>query len=193
MQLMKALELDNDPANALRYSSQHIELLRDELGIVPPREFDVLVEEIRRIHTPDHTETPPLDPGPRHGVNGLDRLGHHPSWAPFPELAKARNRPRNVAAGWRHILLLGVGAILLLITGAVVGRIFVGTGQRFQEGRVIILPFENLTADSTHNGLGFLAADWIGQALQQTEIAEVVPLSYSRELAETASFESRAT
>lgn len=43
--------------------------------------------------------------------------------------------------------------------------------------RVVIMPFENRTGDSTLNSIGGVTADWITQRLMQTRGVEVVPYS----------------
>jgi len=186
MQLMKALERDNDPANALLFARQHTELLRDEFGIAPPREFEVFVEEMRRVHAP------PPEPQPTSDIDSLQSSPDHgrttspDSSEPFPRLALVRNRPKNAVAGWGHILALGAAAVLLLFVGATVGKLIFDRGSTLDARRIIVLPFENLTSDSDLTGLGFLAADWIGQAIQQFGVAEVVPVTFARQYAEDA-------
>jgi tetratricopeptide (TPR) repeat protein/tRNA A-37 threonylcarbamoyl transferase component Bud32 len=55
--------------------------------------------------------------------------------------------------------------------------------------RVVVIPLENRTGDSTLDDLGVMAADWIGQAIQQVEAVEVVPVTYARQYFEDASGE----
>ena len=187
MQLMKALEGDGDPGNALMFARQHTELLRAEFGIAPPREFEALVEQMRLEHAPEPVieVKPPIDTGPGAAV---DHLHSAPgAAAPFPQLALARNRPRNVAEGWGHTLAVGVVAVLLILAGAVSGKLIFDREPGLDAQRVIVLPFENLTSDPALDGLGYLAADWIGQALQQVGMAQVVPVAYARQFTEDAS------
>jgi len=179
IQLMKALERDNDPANALLFARQHAELLREEFGIAPPREFEVFVEEMRRAHSrsPTSEQTVPATGGPTAAESS----------APFPELASARNWPKNVVAGRGHIVALGAAAVLLLVVGATVGKLIFDRGTSLTPHRVVVLPFEIHTSDTDLRGLGFLTADWIGQALQQVAVAEVVPVAFARQYAEETS------
>jgi DNA-binding SARP family transcriptional activator/tetratricopeptide (TPR) repeat protein/TolB-like protein len=187
MQLMRALECDGDPANALLFARQHTELLRSEFGIAPPREFEALVEEMRCEHAAkpaDDTEAPNRAESDVPGDH-LDLA--RGSAAPFPQLALARNRPKRPAEGWGHTIALGGVAVLLILAGAMGGKFLFDREPELDAQRVIVLPFENLTSDSTLDGLGYLAADWIGQALQQVGMAKVVPVAYARQFIEEVS------
>jgi DNA-binding SARP family transcriptional activator/tetratricopeptide (TPR) repeat protein len=187
MQLMKALENDNDPANALLFARQHTELLKDEFGIAPPREFEVFIEEMRRVHAPAPELASQFAETAAHGEPGQDQVAEETASEPFPQIDLARNRPKDVLTGWRQMVAIGVAAILLMVVGAIAQRIIFDRGSTLDANRVIVLPFDNLTLDTQLDGLGFLTADWIGQALQRVGVAEIVPGTFARQYAEQAS------
>jgi len=89
----------------------------------------------------------------------------------FARTLRATHRPV------RPLLLAGAAA--LVIVGVVVGlgvRHFRSVPAAAPHPpRLVVGMFENRTGDPKHDQLGFMAADWLTEGLQQTGVVEVVP------------------
>jgi len=86
-------------------------------------------------------------------------------------------RPRR---RWRRLaipVLLAAAAVLTL--GVALSRGW--PTPDLDRNRVVVVPFENRTGDSTLRLLGSMAADWITQGLHEIDVIEVVPTATSVE------------
>ena len=94
-------------------------------------------------------------------------------------------------------VLLPLLAVLVLISAALTlkpWRIVIKPSAETATGlkRVVVVPFQNQTGDSTWNALGRMIADWTTQSLLQTGLAEVIPPERLLQLEETKSIHSIA-
>jgi TolB-like protein len=76
----------------------------------------------------------------------------------------------------RWMLRLAAGTALALLAAAVVlWRLAVRAGAAGSAPRVVVLPYDNQTGDSTLAPIGRMAADWITEGLARTSEVQVVP------------------
>jgi TolB-like protein len=90
-------------------------------------------------------------------------------------------RPRKIA---RKITWLVAVPAMLAVVATLVIRMNRATGSQtpdLDRNRVVVVPFENRTGDTTLVLLGSMAADWITQGLQEIEVIDVVPTATSIE------------
>ncbi|MDH3497905.1 MAG: protein kinase [Gemmatimonadota bacterium] len=92
-----------------------------------------------------------------------------------PEATRPRVTRRNVAR------LVAVAAVLAVGTAAVLRWTGTSADQTpaLDPNRVVVVPFENRTGDTTLALLGNMAADWVAQGLQEIEVIDVVPTATS--------------
>jgi serine/threonine-protein kinase len=101
----------------------------------------------------------------REMLQALDAVttGSHPA-------AGSRARGRGIAAA---------AFVALIVTGIVVYRSRMSSASAattLSPARVLVLPFENRTGDSTFAPLGAMAADWITRGLTETGLVDVASL-----------------
>jgi tetratricopeptide (TPR) repeat protein len=87
------------------------------------------------------------------------------------------NRPRTVLTTLALVLIVVAIAVIAVLS----------QDPEFDRNRVVVIPFDNRTGDSTLALLGSMAADWITQGLQEVEVIEVVPTATSVEAGPTIS------
>jgi serine/threonine protein kinase/DNA-binding SARP family transcriptional activator/tetratricopeptide (TPR) repeat protein len=89
--------------------------------------------------------------------------------------------PPTRRARWRRprVLVATAAALLAVIAVAVIA--ILSQDVQLDRNRVVVLPFDNRTGDSTLDLLGSMAADWITQGLQEVQVIEVVPTATSVE------------
>jgi DNA-binding SARP family transcriptional activator/TolB-like protein len=90
-----------------------------------------------------------------------------PEGAAAPTVAQRMSRDRVIAAGLAALLLLGAAAWAAWPPKA---------APALHANRFLVVPFENLTGDSTLNPVGPMAADRISQGLAGVGDIEVVPM-----------------
>ncbi len=89
--LMEALDRAGDPGNALLHAKNHVQLLREELEIGPPAEFEETVERMRKYHGTS------LDIEVKTSRNFEDRSATHDSDSgPAIEAYRARKSAKRV-------------------------------------------------------------------------------------------------
>jgi Flp pilus assembly protein TadD/TolB-like protein/predicted Ser/Thr protein kinase len=89
---------------------------------------------------------------------------------------RAPDRSPAATSRWSRITAIAsLGAVVLALSIVVVlaSR---GADPPLDPQRVLVLPFENRTAEASLDALGSMAADWIIQGLSQTGLVNVVPL-----------------
>jgi tetratricopeptide (TPR) repeat protein len=88
-----------------------------------------------------------------------------------------RPAPAVAPVGHRWIWsLLAAAAVVLAIVAA--WRFWPGSDEPtvdLDPDRVVVAAFENRTGDPSLDSVGLMAADWIGQGIARTRVAEVVP------------------
>jgi tetratricopeptide (TPR) repeat protein/TolB-like protein len=89
--------------------------------------------------------------------------------APAPEGSPATPR-------WSRLTAIAALGAVVLALGIVVVLASRGSNPPLDPQRVLVLPFENRTAEASLDPLGSMAADWIIQGLSQTGFVNVVPL-----------------
>jgi DNA-binding SARP family transcriptional activator/TolB-like protein len=188
LRLMQALEASGDRAAALRHSSIHETLLREELGIAPDPAVIALAERLRvpadslpeavRTATPASprvtadegltalegvTATAPNPADPREPTSSSHGgISRHPR-------AEQRRRRSGLAA------LVGVGIGGLVLLGAWWLR--QPPAPALHPQWVVVAPFENRTGQPALDPVGNMAADWITQGLAHTGLVGVVPFA----------------
>jgi len=116
---------------------------------------------------------------PRHVSDALDRaLAKAPEerFGQVADFVLALHTPGAVARrpGRRAVLVAALA--VLLVAGVQAARwILTGRGPPPDPNRIVVVPFENRTGDSTLALLGSMAADWITQGLHEIDVIEVVP------------------
>lgn len=80
------------------------------------------------------------------------------------------NRP-----GLRRGMSIAAVVTAAVLVGSVATLLLRDRGPRLDERRVVVVPFDNLTGDSTLDAHGAVAASWITAGLERTESLSVVP------------------
>jgi DNA-binding SARP family transcriptional activator len=163
MKLMEALVAAGDPANALLYADRHVELLRKELDVAPPAEFEALVERTRRAQPPDRITTPGRVFDDRGGEEVLPLL--EPSAALGGGEASKKTVPADGVRKGRW-MIAGVAvavAVIIALTAALVA--LRGAEVALDPERIVVAVFRNETGDPSLDVLGRQAAHGITQGI----------------------------
>ena len=160
--LMLALERTGDHGNALELAREHESLLAKDLEAEPSKEFRDLVRRMRA--TPNGLSEPMIVP--QRDVAASKVIFDVPSRLE-PILAGTHGSVR-----WNpRVLFGGIGTIAILAVAA----ILIAFGDPTpQNRRVLVIPFENATGDSTLSTLGRVTSAWIVDALTRTGALAVV-------------------
>ena len=110
-------------------------------------------------------------------LRGLDALGTTAGLtvgAATPLGEPSANAPARAARmlGPRAVTLVGATVLVLAAAGGALWYLL-GRGGDATSNRVLVVPFENATGDSTLAPLGRMAADWVAQGLAQSSTVQV--------------------
>jgi tetratricopeptide (TPR) repeat protein/tRNA A-37 threonylcarbamoyl transferase component Bud32 len=94
---------------------------------------------------------------------------------PSDGITPAGTRPVTARSMARPALRIGVVVAAAVLVGTVAALLLRDRGPRLDERRVVVVPFDNLTGDSTLDTHGEVAASWITAGLERTEALSVVP------------------
>jgi TolB-like protein len=110
-----------------------------------------------------------------HALNALGTIPGATDSAPRPVEPSAEAPALAPAAGVRGSRAASVVAIAVLVLAAVGGAAWYLVGRAADPAlqRVLVVPFENATGDSTLAPLGRMAADWVAQGLAQSSTVQV--------------------
>lgn len=171
--LVAILARMGDRAGAIREFERFEKLLEADLSLTTSAELQALADQIRRGDAAPIVSKDALPlPHPTPPTQVADNV---PSLAPVSLPTTPSRRRSRVQAG--------VIAFALVVGAAVfVGERMAKPGApadavRLDKQRVLVAAFENRTGDRTVDPLGYMAADWITQALARTSFARVVPFS----------------
>jgi tetratricopeptide (TPR) repeat protein len=96
----------------------------------------------------------------------------------LPQLEEFKTSPAATvltgSRGRKSLIATLAAAFTLVAVAAVIT--FTGGGSSLDPRRVIVIPFENLSAESQYDPLGQVAASWIAEGLQQAGFVRVVPI-----------------
>lgn len=164
-----------DRPGALHEYERFQKLVKADLAVSPSAKLQGLADDIRRTDT--MAVQPAVIP------TAID-------WAPPRASDISTQIEGEPAAGdasrsWRRLPRLAVAAIVIAIVAAIglFGVIELAKPSRslantpLDSRRVLVAVFENRTGARALDPLGYMAADWITQALAQTGLARVVPFS----------------
>jgi DNA-binding SARP family transcriptional activator/tetratricopeptide (TPR) repeat protein/TolB-like protein len=162
---MTALVANGRREGAIRHAVVHGELVRSELGANPDPEVEAFAAQLRTAADP-----PPVgaDASPT-SFDSVDPVETVTAAAadvpPLPHGNGARTsaRPMRVAAL----------ALVAFITVAL-AAVRMARDPASDPQRVVVAAFENRSGDASLDQLGFMAADWIAQALERTSLTAVV-------------------
>lgn len=178
LRLMRALELSGDTQAALRHATTHGARVRAELEGEPGPELEREVARLRAKRSVDTTASAEAKPAAAIAATNEPR-----------ETPAVPRVPSKTQTSWsRRALIVGAAAATLAITW------FAGTkmeGGRAasdapDSSRVLVVPLVNHTGDSTLDFIGYIASDWITQALAHSELVNVVYGPTAFELARSA-------
>ncbi len=149
LQQVRALAAIGDRANAIKVADLHARRLRDELDLAPDREILAKIERIRRGELPPAMGTEP-PPTPSLGAElplAAEKSASSDGGTPTltPQAAAVKRRPR-----WA---LWAGGAVVVVLAGAFgVARWLRANAAVPRPSRtsIAVLPFKNLSADSSH-------------------------------------------
>jgi len=108
-----------------------------------------------------------------------------------PAVRSARTRSlraRRILSGeWRWTVAVGVTVVLGIVgvLGAAVLTRRHGAGDTGAASRVVVMPFENRTADPKLDALGAMAADWVTQGLTEASFLSVLETRSALDAAHT--------
>lgn len=152
--LIKALAASGDPGNAMLSLHEHARILRDELGVAPPPEFQALETALGRESSVE--------------VDVSDLVGA--SAARTPRLGDAGQKPRPRRwLGWAALAVVVLGLVSAWLLGSKTGQ------PEYRSDLVVVAPLANRTGDPELDVFGTLVSDWIIHGIQQSGIADVVP------------------
>ena len=188
LSLMRALSASGDAAGALTHARVHATLLKEELGAEAQPEVLAYAAELRvappaprtvrgvppaPVAEPRAPEAPPAA-GPAHVAAPA---------APEPA-ATRRARPAGaavLAAGLLLVATIAAGYRALPQDWRAGVRTLAGRPDAtFVSRRIVVVPFDNRTGDSTLQVLGEMAAEMLAGALAQTGEFEVVDVRAAR-------------
>jgi len=160
MRLMEALDRAGDPANALLHARRHTDLLRGELEIGPPVEFEGLVTRIRQEHEAADAlgGEAPAEADERSRKPGVHKDSTQLSTRPVGR----RSWPKILAAG----AAIATG-LIVLAASLLVPRV---DRRRLAPDHVAVAVFRNATGDPSYDLLGERTAHWVTQGIQQAEM-----------------------
>jgi DNA-binding SARP family transcriptional activator/tetratricopeptide (TPR) repeat protein len=173
---MDVLAASGDSAGAIREGERHARLLDDELGIPAPREIEERIRELR--------QSPPTIPAA--GVEGATPGAASSAGAsrvPLPARPPGLGAPGDPARAKPHpsrparatILSIGtVAAMIVLLLAWVVPRVAREPAADLVGDRILVVSFENRTADPDLDVLGQLAADVVIRALSRARVGDVM-------------------
>ena len=162
--LMRALDAAGDRAAALQHARIHARLLEAELGSVPDSGVSALAARLRS------------EPAPPAGVAPSEvRASAVARDAPAPPPVPAA--PRRMGDGFRIAPHSITFAGLVLVGAALLGWVTLGDrpGRRHVvAGRFVVAPLENLTGERSLDHIGRVSADWLAQAIAESDSVDVV-------------------
>lgn len=134
--LMQALAAAGDPAAALQHGQAHATLLREDLGIAPDAEVESLLAQLQA------PRAPPQWPAPAQRSATASRAE--------ATRAMAADTPR--AASWRRpwAVLVGLAIMSVIAAGALMLAQVTSGSSAPAIRSLAVLPFENLSGDSTY-------------------------------------------
>ena len=151
LRLMRTLAAVGDAAGAIQHARVHTTLLREELGLAPNVEITVLVEQLQAGHSARSTSPMPLP------ATVPIASGDQPSSIPQSVHGAAASGVGRVAMRRRRLTLtLG----LVVLSAAVAGWAALHTHTPLIQS-VAVLPFEDLSADTTHRGFAIGMQDML--------------------------------
>lgn len=178
--LMEALERAGNRAGALLHARAYERLVEEELGAPPDPEVLALAERLRTEPTKHPgTEAEKSAPGAPEPEDPPLEADATPTSADQSSKEDGRaspsvaDLPTTFPTSWR-ILVTGAVVILALAVGASL-MLDGNVDDGLVEGRIVVLPFENLTSEPSLDPVGRMTADWITQGLSRTGLAQVVP------------------
>lgn len=163
--LMALLDAAGDRAGALTAYDAFATEMRRELDVAPAPETQALAAAIRQRASGPLTRTGPSAPPA-------------PSAPAAPLSAGAAEAPPEPAAtaGRRRTVVAAAAALLLLAaTGVLAHRAAQRAEPPLEPRRVLVLPFDNRTLDTSLDPLGGMTADWILDGVSRMGGFEVVP------------------
>jgi len=174
---MDALAQAGERERALRHAEVHAALLRQELDVEVDPDVVAFVERLRRAT--GATDAPLLAERAFETPVALQAPPHAPDSAGVPGAgatadvgaAAAPSRHGGARGSWRRGTSVGV---VLLLMAAVTIAWLLRPADPASARRVLVVPFDNRTGDSSLADLGLVVADWLSQTLQRTGFVEVV-------------------
>lgn len=165
--LLRLLGRSGARAEALREYQSFAQRLREELDLEPSAEIRAIADGLRAEDADAALpERHPSDARLGRAAHQRDEAAARVRVAPpAGSLSGAKGRR---AAWW---MLAGAAAAALAATVALAPD---GEHAALREDRVLVASFDNRTGDASLDVLGDMAADWIIQGLQQTELVQVI-------------------
>lgn len=166
---MRALAMANEREAAIRHGEVHARIVREDLEAEPDPAIASLIAELRVAgslpKSSDMTSGVALSgSGSKtagvaiHGERSVVQAAGNTNWnrSPF---------------GW----ILGGGLALIVTVGAVIGiaRNRADASASVESSRLVVIPFENRTGDSSLDALGSMGADWITDGLARIALVPV--------------------
>lgn len=204
VRLMRALAAAGDRTGAIRHAAIHQALVQEHLDI--PADADVvrLADELRagtHVSVGDAPVPPAAQvaagttPAPVAGVAGVAVVdavstsgGPSASSAPStPATPPAPAPAPRARSRWRSRSGIAVAATLALAGASYAAMRARGLERAAVDpSRVVVVPLENRTGDSTLNAVGPMVAEWVTQGLLRTGLVQVVDAPTMLESARTA-------
>ncbi len=184
---LEALAASGDPAGAVLHGESHRALLDEELGIPPPGELEERIRELRAEPASLgalRSLSSPLRPRPEEGSDAVGTSGRMTTQEAMqgsavgpdsePELQLPEGPPSSPRPARRAgTLLLVTGFAVLFLAWLLPGRIIDAPPEPVSH-RIVVLPFENRTADPGLDLVGRMVADALVRGFTDARIGEVV-------------------
>jgi DNA-binding SARP family transcriptional activator len=174
-ELAESLAAVGDLPGAVREYEAFASRLSRDLDLDPSTETRDFIARLRSGNgrrVVSSNGTPPL-------VVSHDETVHGGKRSP-PSVTTSEKQPAFVVTPrrWRRsVLAVAIGLAIVSIPAGTQLKRMLNDSIDLVANRIIVVPFENETGDSSLAMVGRMAADWITQALDRTGLAEVVPAS----------------
>jgi DNA-binding SARP family transcriptional activator/TolB-like protein/tetratricopeptide (TPR) repeat protein len=166
--LMKALAADGEHAAALQHFRVYETLIRQEVGAEPDSTVTALAAQFRQTGAYAGDTSGSVTGSARRPDEGLPGIGAAPVSSMPGAVPQPRRGPRDLAmARW-----VTLGSIVTIL-GMSVFAMRADRTRQAVEPRIAVVPFRNLTGDSTLDRLGFLTAEHIVDGLQRVGMGNV--------------------
>jgi DNA-binding SARP family transcriptional activator/TolB-like protein len=165
LRLVRAFELSGDASAALQHAATHASHVRAELAGEPGPELE---REVARIRAGNSAGAPvSTASASESGANARVTTA-------VPDRIGRSERKTRRAMPWLALAACVVVLVALAAVAPTIARLGARTNDSLDSSRVLVAALANRTGDSTLDYVGYVASDWITQALAKSDLVRVV-------------------